>query len=1092
MAQKEVIRVEMSLESMIEDLDRIDGKIEEFEERLKSVDKKMGKVKKTGKKVSNTFEKMGDGFNAAAKQLDSFGNRLLYFGASWTAGVSYPLQRAGQDAVETFLNIEREWVGAVKAMDRPMKDLKADFQDLTRAISVEFGVAQAEAVESLASFAKAGFDNKEVLEELLRVSGLVSVNFDTDLANATDIVRVAMLQWGWQAEDVQYGLSAINEIADNTATSELELGEAFTIVGSQAQALNIDVRDLGGYLAAMQGRGIEARVAATALKTTFVNLSQETGKLEDTLATMGVTMSESELNSLSTTEKIDVLASSYAGFRSELGLTDGEFKEWGQKLKDSEGDFKSQNESLNNMSAAFGDLVGKRHVSKVIALMDDMANGVDGNVNTSSEYAKAMGAVNMSNEELADTLENKAGKALDSAPKRFDKFISKIEVAKEQIGALIFETLEPFLDKIVGLLDRFNALDDGVKRNLVSFGLVVAAIGPIVITIAALVKGLAFVFSGFSMLSGALGAVAGAFGLASAPIWAVVGIILAVVGVVIKLVDLFKRLGESFKENFIDRLDPKVFEGIKKAFDAFKEGFSEGFSSFGLGGLEGGVFDAIAKGFQKLAEWVNNVDWENVINSAKKFGKILGVIAKAVGIVIGVLAVLVVGIIAVATVVVVAVVAIIGGIIWVITNLDLVWQAIQGMFKAIGDFFVNLYNQITSWFGQMWSQISTFFSTIWATISGFFMNIINTVIQWGVGFITAIVTWGTNLITTVLTILNPILVMFSTIFQAIQSVVNLVMTLILAGIIIVWRAVSNFIMTTWTAIWGFLQPILMTIWNFIKSTFQSVLDFIINTFNSVKNALINAWNFIMHNVISPALNWIRTNIINRIRDAINGMINRFNDGKNKANQAFQNMKDAISNKLNQIKSTIKSTIDKAVQPIINLATEAITWGKDMIDGFINGVTQKAGQLKAKVDEIAQSVRDSVGFSVPKEGPLSDADTYMPDMIDLFIAGIDSDERRLVGRVEQLASKMSMAVEGKQFGGADINARLNTSGFERQITELATPISASDPIVKHVAKHEHYEVRPGVMIASDSEQREFVRHVEKIKRTEDVRNSKEDK
>lgn len=78
--------------------------------------------------------------------------------------------------------------------------------------------------------------------------------------------------------------------------------------------------------------------------------------------------------------------------------------------------------------------------------------------------------------------------------------------------------------------------------------------------------------------------------------------------------------------------------------------------------------------------------------------------------------------------------------------------------------------------------------------------------------------------------------------------------------------------------------------------------------------------------------------------------------------------------------------------------EAKTWGKDLIDNFINGIKQKWNNLKQTVSDVAQSVKDFLGFSEPKMGPLSNFHTYAPDMMQLFAQGIRDNEHVVTDQI----------------------------------------------------------------------------------------------
>lgn len=74
------------------------------------------------------------------------------------------------------------------------------------------------------------------------------------------------------------------------------------------------------------------------------------------------------------------------------------------------------------------------------------------------------------------------------------------------------------------------------------------------------------------------------------------------------------------------------------------------------------------------------------------------------------------------------------------------------------------------------------------------------------------------------------------------------------------------------------------------------------------------------------------------------------------------------------------------------------WGKDLIDNFIGGILEKWEKLKKTVLNVAQSIKDFLGFSEPKKGPLSNFHTYAPDMMDLFAKGIKDNEKVVTAQI----------------------------------------------------------------------------------------------
>jgi len=71
-----------------------------------------------------------------------------------------------------------------------------------------------------------------------------------------------------------------------------------------------------------------------------------------------------------------------------------------------------------------------------------------------------------------------------------------------------------------------------------------------------------------------------------------------------------------------------------------------------------------------------------------------------------------------------------------------------------------------------------------------------------------------------------------------------------------------------------------------------------------------------------------------------------------------------------------------------LSEAASTWGADLIQSFVDGISGGIGRVRDAVINIADEVRAYLGFSEPERGPLSNFHTYMPDMFDLLTEGVE--------------------------------------------------------------------------------------------------------
>lgn len=132
----------------------------------------------------------------------------------------------------------------------------------------------------------------------------------------------------------------------------------------------------------------------------------------------------------------------------------------------------------------------------------------------------------------------------------------------------------------------------------------------------------------------------------------------------------------------------------------------------------------------------------------------------------------------------------------------------------------------------------------------------------------------------------------------------------------------------------------------------------------------------------------------------------------KVDAAFTKVKDAIIRAIDWIK--------EAVQWLKDLPGNALKWGKDMIDNFVQGIKNKINAVGDAVRSVANKVKSFLGFSEPDEGPLSNFHTYGPDMMELYAEGINKN----VGLVARASRNAAAAVRN---GLSNASGTINATG-----------------------------------------------------------------
>ena len=113
------------------------------------------------------------------------------------------------------------------------------------------------------------------------------------------------------------------------------------------------------------------------------------------------------------------------------------------------------------------------------------------------------------------------------------------------------------------------------------------------------------------------------------------------------------------------------------------------------------------------------------------------------------------------------------------------------------------------------------------------------------------------------------------------------------------------------------------------------------------------------------------------------------------------------------------------------------------DSFIqSGFThQRHCLLPGNPQRCAQAVKDFLGFSEPKEGPLSNFHTYAPDMMDLYAKGIDDNADKVKNSVTDVANSIAGSFS------ADIGYNLpDIAGYAADLSAMITATSSTEIVV----------------------------------------------
>ncbi|OOM71103.1 hypothetical protein CLPUN_50950 [Clostridium puniceum] len=376
-------------------------------------------------------------------------------------------------------------------------------------------------------------------------------------------------------------------------------------------------------------------------------------------------------------------------------------------------------------------------------------------------------------------------------------------------------------------------------------------------------------------------------------------------------------------------------------------------------------------------------------------------------------------------------------IMLVVGVIALLAAAFATNFGGIRDFVVSVFNKIS---GAVKSAIDVFKKTGSAAqgLGALFTNLFGSKVG-------AVVTNTIKLITIVVKSLVEFI-------KAHMPQIKIVIQNVFKGIQSVWNSILKPVLTFAIQIFGKLISFVMSNWPLIKQTITTVMTAIKNVITTVLGGITTFWKAhgqTIKIVVGAAFNNIKT-IISTVLSVVTGVIKT----------VMQIINGDWSGAWNTIKSTVGTVFNGAVDIVKNIITAigavfkdmaktAITWGKDFVDGIINGIKSKIEGVTEAVTGIADKIRSFLHFSVPDEGPLTDYETWMPDFLKGMGTGIKVNTHLVTDPVKNLSVGIKTNMNKNLSGGskaenvkaAGTTAKDDTAqnGFAITIAKLADSI-----------------------------------------------------
>lgn len=273
--------------------------------------------------------------------------------------------------------------------------------------------------------------------------------------------------------------------------------------------------------------------------------------------------------------------------------------------------------------------------------------------------------------------------------------------------------------------------------------------------------------------------------------------------------------------------------------------------------------------------------------------------------------------------------------------------------------------------------------------------------------------------------LLPIIAIIAAVIAAIVAIVLVIKN---------WGAITEWFGNLWSAICGKIQEIASTVATFVSEKISALAQSLSGIWENIKTIAAAAWEMIKNIILGPVLllcdlvtgdfNKLKSdaqNIWDNIKkyasiawNALKDLVTSVANGlKEKAVEAFRKMVSGIGEKLSSLGSTVQSGFQSAIDFITSLPGKALEWGKDFIQGLIDGIKSMISKVTDAVKDVADKIRSFLHFSRPDEGPLREYETWMPDFMDGMAKGIYSNIPKIERAIRAVSGTMDLSVS-KEF------------------------------------------------------------------------------
>lgn len=799
--------------------------------------------------VKSAATSIGDAFQ-------SVGDKISSIGKTATATLTVPIMGAATKAVSSFAEVDKTMSLTNKTMGNTAEQAALlDAAMKEAAANSVFGMS--DAATATLNFARAGLDAEQAAAALAPAMNLAAGeggNLDTVSAGLVATIN------GFHGSFDEAGKYAdvFAAACNNSALDVNSLSQAMSVAAPIFSTAGYSVNDAALYMGIMANAGIEAGVAANSLKTGMARLVSPAKEGAVWMEKLGI----------------------------EVTNTDGSMKDSITIQKELHDAFSKLSES--EQMAAASAIFGKNQMAPWLALINTAPEDVN-------ELSTSINECAGTTDEMAQAMQEGFGGSIE-------KLKSSIDVLMYSLGSLIAEYLQPVINKVQELVDKFNAMSPAEQDQIVKIGAMVAAAGPLLTIFGKMVTSIGGIIKVAGTLSSAFGGLSTVFGTAGSAGAAAagtggIGAIASAAAPIVAAIAAITAAVYSIIESFGGVQG--VIERFKQAFDEVLGSVQAAIERLGIGEK----LENLKEKFSGLLESLGNLKslWEIVITVLTKAADVVGpVLVAAFGLLVDA----------------------ISNVVEFITGLI---EIIGGLADVIVGVFTGDMEKAAEGFKRIWEGIKTAVGSVVQFIKDLVGGLVDAIKEFFSGLKYALI--GDPI---VLDMTDGIGEAFS---KMVEAVVEFVSNL------------KEKVVDFFSNLKDKVTEIATNIKEKVTEKFSELKEKVTEKVTELKDKAVEKFNDLKEKA-TDKFNQLKEKVTDTVENLKEKAVDKFNQMKEKITDAATNIKEKVSDKFTEVKETISDKLTQAKEK----ATE-------QFQGMKEKISDKAGEIKDKCRDMADSIKE---------------------------------------------------------------------------------------------------------------------------------------